>query len=94
MDAHMGAYKLARPCACDPVRVERFGIGIYKMHLESCKGRAAVVVSSGWRLRATQPGHAAPVEGGLDGDGGVAGAVEPQGLSVTRQGRVAGDDPG
>lgn len=64
------------------------------MHLESRKGRAAVVVSAGWRLRAAQPGLAAPVEGRLDGDGGVAGAVEPQGLSVTRQGRVAGDDPG
>lgn len=64
------------------------------MHLESRKGRAAVVVSSGRRLRATQPGRAAPVEGRLDGDGGVAGAVEPQGLSVARQGRVAGDDPG
>lgn len=54
-----------------------------------------MVVSSGWRLpAATQPGTAAAVEGGLDGDGGVARAVEPQGLTVTRQGRVAGDDPG
>lgn len=53
-----------------------------------------MVVSSSWRLPATQPGTAAAVEGRLDGDGGVARAVEPQGLSVARQGRVAGDDPG
>lgn len=37
---------------------------------------------------------AAPVEGRLDGDGGVAWTVEPQRLPITRVGRVAGDDPG
>lgn len=57
-----------------------------KRHLESRKGRAAVVVSSSWELPATRPGTTAAVEGGLDGDGGVARAVEPQGLSVARQG--------
>lgn len=38
--------------------------------------------------------RAAPVEGGLDGDGGVTRAVESQGLSVTRLSRVTGDDAG
>lgn len=51
-------------------------------------------MSSSRRLGAAQPGPAAPVEGGLDGDGGVAGTVEPQGLPVAGQGRVAADDPG
>lgn len=37
---------------------------------------------------------AAPVEGRLDGDGGVAWTVEPQRLPITRVGRVAGNDPG
>lgn len=65
-----------------------------KAHLESRKGRAAVVVSSGRRLPAAQPGNAAAVERRLDGDGGVARTVEPKGLSVTCQGWVAADDPG
>lgn len=41
-----------------------------------------------------QPGPAAAIEGGLDGDGGVAGAVEPQGLAIAGVSRVTGDDPG
>lgn len=41
-----------------------------------------------------QPGPAAAVEGRLDGDGGVARAVEPQGLAIAGVSRVTGDDPG
>lgn len=41
-----------------------------------------------------QAGLAAAVEGRLDGDGGVAGAVEPQGLAIAGVSGVAGDDPG
>lgn len=46
------------------------------------------------RARPAQPLLAAPVEGGQDGDGGVAGTVESQRLPVTRVSGVTGDDPG
>lgn len=66
-----------------------------KMHLQSRVRRAAAVVAgSGWRLPFAEPDLAAPVEGRLDGDGGVARAVEPQRRAVAGVGGVAGDDPG
>lgn len=46
------------------------------------------------RVGPAQPHLAAPVERRLDGDGGVAGTVETQGLSVAGVSGVAGDDPG
>lgn len=86
-DSHVASYKLAGPCVCDPVRVERVCNHINKRtHLESSKGRAAAVVSSVQRLPATHPGTTTAIESGLDGDGGVARAVESQGLSVAGQG--------
>lgn len=51
------------------------------------------MVVGSW-VRTAQPRPAAPVEGRLDGDGGVARAVEPQRLTVAGEGGVAGDDPG
>lgn len=46
------------------------------------------------RFRPAQPGGPAAVEGRLDGDGGVARAVESQRLTVAGMSRVTGDDPG
>ncbi|TNN48322.1 hypothetical protein EYF80_041484 [Liparis tanakae] len=62
----------------------------------SSKSRTAAVEGPERRLRvgAARPRRAAPVEGRLDGDGGVTRAVESQRLSVTRLSRVTGDDPG
>lgn len=53
-----------------------------------------VALPPGCGLGAAQPGLAAAIERRLDGDGGVAGAVETQRLPVTGLSRVAGDDPG
>lgn len=53
-----------------------------------------MVVGAEWRVCSAQPHLAAPVEGGLDGDGGVTWTVESQRLSVTSVSRVTGDDPG
>lgn len=55
-----------------------------------------MVVGSERRVRicSTQPRLAAPIEGRLDGDGGVTWTVESQRLSVTRLSGVTGDDPG
>lgn len=53
-----------------------------------------MVVGSEWRLYSTRPHLTAPIEGRLDGDGGMARAVEPQGRPVTGVGGVAGKDPG
>lgn len=61
-------------------------------HLQGGEGRAAAA-AWGPEGGGAQPGLAAAVEGGLDGDGGVAWAVEPQGLAVAGVSRVAGDDP-
>lgn len=49
----------------------------------------------GLRVRfLAEPRLSAAVKGRLDGDGGVARAVEAQGLTITRMSRVTGDDPG
>lgn len=53
-----------------------------------------MVVGPGWRVCSAQPRPAAPIEGRLDGDGGVTRTVETQRLSVARLSRVTGDDPG
>lgn len=53
-----------------------------------------MVVGSRWRGCTAQPRPATSIEGGLDGDGGVARTVEPQRLTVTGESRVACDDPG
>lgn len=51
-------------------------------------------MGSEWGVCSAQPRPAAPVEGRLDGDGGVTRTVEPQRLSVTRLSGVTADDPG
>lgn len=53
-----------------------------------------MVVGPEWRVCSAQPRPAAPIEGRLDGDGGVTRTVETQRLSVARLSRVTGDDPG
>lgn len=63
-------------------------------HLQGGEGRAAAVAGSGPRFCLAQPGSAPAVEGRLDGDGGVARAVEPQGVAVAGVSRVTGDHPG
>lgn len=53
-----------------------------------------MVVHSERRVCSAQPRLAAPVEGGLDGDGGVTWTMESQRLSVTGVSRVTRDDSG
>lgn len=65
-----------------------------KAHLQSSKRRAAMVIAGpGKRLPFAEQDLATPVEGRLDGDGGVARTVEPQRRAVAGVRRVAGDDP-
>lgn len=53
-----------------------------------------VVVGSERRVHPAQRRLARPVEGRLDGDGGVTRTVEPQRVPVARPSGVTGDDPG